>query len=448
MIKKLLPILIFLLFLGYSKAQTKVSGRIFDEVNEPLAYATILFKGSIEGTTSDENGRFYLESSKNWAQLVVSFMGYETLEIELSKKVNFNLKFVLKEEANTLNEVVIAVGKQPKKNNPAIAILEKIWEKRRRNGLKKFNQYSYKKYEKVEFDLNNIDSTFKNKGLFRGMEFVFKNLDTSAVTGKTYLPVFLNESVSEVYGDNIIKREKEIIKGNKNTGFSNNQAIINFIDDLYNDYDIYDNYIKLFYKSFVSPLSKTGVSNYNYFLSDSAFIKNKWCYNIIYYPRRKNELTFKGDFWVNDSTFAVAEINMKASKSANINWVKDIYIEQEFDILNDSIFLLKRDYFLSDFAINKKEKSKGLYGKRTTLYNNYVFDKKQKSNFYDLQKNIVAEEIYNQSDKFWEKNRTEELNKDELGIYTMLDTLTTVKNLKMHLISLLRFHLVILNLML
>ena len=66
---------------------------------------------------------------------------------------------------------------------------------------------------------------------------------------------------------------------------------------------------------------------------------------------------------------------MKASKSANINWVKEIYIEQEFDILNDSIFLLKRDYFLSDFAINKKEKSKGLYGKRTTLYNNYSFNK-------------------------------------------------------------------------
>ena len=75
-------------------------------------------------------------------------------------------------------------------------------------------------------------------------------------------------------------------------------------------------------------------------MSDSAFIKNKWCYYIIYYPRRKNELTFKGDFWVNDTTFAIAEINMKASKSANINWEKEIYIEQEFDILNDSIFLL------------------------------------------------------------------------------------------------------------
>ena len=428
--KKTLVILILILSFGYSYAQTKVSGYVFDEANEPIAFATILFKGSIEGTITDENGKFYLESKKNWSQLVVSFIGYENLEIELSKKVTFNLKLVIKEETNTLNEVVIAVGKQPKKNNPAIAILEKIWKKRRQNGLKKFNQYNYKKYEKVEFDLNTIDSTFKEKGLFRGMQFVFKNIDTSAITGKTYLPIFLNESVSEVFGDNTLNKEKETIRGNKNTGFSNNQAIINFIDDLYNDYNIYDNYIKLFYKSFVSPLSKTGINNYNYFLSDSAFIKNKWCYNIIYYPRRKNELTFKGDFWVNDTTFAIAEINMKASKSANINWVKEIYIEQEFDILNDSIFLLKRDYFLSDFAINKKEKSKGLYGKRTTLYNNYSFNELKKSNFYETSNNVIDKKIYNQPDEFWIENRVEKLNKDELGIYTMLDTLTTVRKFK------------------
>ena len=428
--KKTLLILILILSFGYSYAQTKVSGYVFDEANEPVAFATILFKGSIEGTITDENGKFYLESKKNWSQLVVSFIGYENLEIELSKKVTFNLKLVIKEENNTLNEVVIAIGKQPKKNNPAIAILEKIWKKRRQNGLKKFNQYNYKKYEKVEFDLNTIDSTFKEKGLFRGMQFVFKNIDTSAITGKTYLPIFLNESVSEVFGDNTLNKEKETIRGNKNTGFSNNQAIINFIDDLYNDYNIYDNYIKLFYKSFVSPLSKTGINNYNYFLSDSAFIKNKWCYNIIYYPRRKNELTFKGDFWVNDTTFAIAEINMKASKSANINWVKEIYIEQEFDILNDSIFLLKRDYFLSDFAINKKEKSKGLYGKRTTLYNNYSFNELKKSNFYETSNNVIDKKIYNQPDEFWIENRVEKLNKDELGIYTMLDTLTTVRKFK------------------
>jgi len=113
--KKTLIILILILSFGYNYAQTKVSGYVFDEANEPVAFATILFKGSIEGTISDENGKFYLESKKNWSQLIISFIGYENLEIELSKKVTFNLKLIIKEENNTLNEVVIAIGKQPKK---------------------------------------------------------------------------------------------------------------------------------------------------------------------------------------------------------------------------------------------------------------------------------------------------------------------------------------------
>src|SRR5690606_37342884 len=116
-------------------------------------------------------------------------------------------------------------------------------------------------------------------------------------------------------------------------------------------YNIYDNYIRLFNKSFVSPLSPTGVDVYNYVLSDSAYIGNKWCYNIIYYPRRSNELTFKGNFWVNDTTFAIKRINMQASKSANLNWVKELYIEHEFDVLNDTVVLLKRDYLISDFTL-------------------------------------------------------------------------------------------------
>lgn len=411
-------------------SQTKVRGYVFDDNNEPVPFATVIFKGSIEGTTSDENGRFYLESNKTWKTLVVSFLGYKTLEYSIKGTVDFDLKLILTEEAATLNEVVIVTGKQPKKNNPAIDILKKIWARKRQNGLSQFDQYQYKTYQKVEFDLNTIDSAFKKKRLFKGMEFVFKNVDTSSITGKTYLPVFLNESVSQVYGDNTTNEEKEVIEGNKNTGFSNNQPIIDFIDDLYTEYNIYDNYLKFFYKSFVSPLSKTGVSNYNYYLSDSAFIENKWCYNIIYYPRRPNELTFKGDFWVNDTTFAIKEINMQASKNANINWVKDIYIEQQFDILNDSVFLLKRDYFLSDFALNKREKSKGLYGKRTTLYSDYKFNEKKEKGFYKKKEYNYDETIYNRSEEFWVNNRLEELNEDEKGVYELLDTLKTVKKFK------------------
>ena len=413
-------------------AQTKVSGYVFDENDQPVAFANVIFKGSTVGTITNEDGRFYLESDENWDVVEVSFLGYELLIYELPKRVNYDLKFTLKEEAAALDQVVIVTGKQSKKasENPAIRILKKIWERKRQNGLKQFKQYEYDQYEKVEFDLNTIDSSVIKSKLFKGMEFVFEEVDTSRITGKTYLPIFINESVKKVSGDNIINKKREDLIGNKNSGFSNNQIIIDFIDDLYSDYNVYDNYLKFFDKSFVSPISRTGIQTYNYVLSDSAFIDNKWCYNIIYYPRRKNELTFKGDFWVNDSTYAIKEINLQASKSANINWVKEIYIEQEFEVLNDSLFLIKRDYFLSDFTFNKKEESRGIYGKRTTLYDNYKFDIKKDEKFYDKRVYNFDVDVYNRDDDFWENNRLEQLNKDEKGVYKMLDTLKTVKKFK------------------
>ncbi|SFU50416.1 CarboxypepD_reg-like domain-containing protein [Pustulibacterium marinum] len=409
--------------------QTKVSGKVIDETGEPIAFANVMFKDSSVGAITNDDGSFYLESDDTYTYLIVSLLGFATQEIELTKKVTYELAVTLS-EGEQLKEVVIYAGKQSKKNNPAIDILRKIWAKEKNNGLHKYQQYAYDKYEKIEFDLNTIDSAMINSKLFKGMEFIFEYADTSNITGKTYLPVFINETVYEVYGDNNLNEEKEILKGSQNSGFSSNQSITASIQDLYSEYDIYDNYLTFFDKNFTSPLSKTGINTYNYVLTDSAFIDNKWCYNIVYYPRRKNELTFKGDFWVTDSTFAIKEINMQVTRSANINWVKDIYIEQEFEVVDDSTILLTRDYMMSDFALNKKEKSKGIYGKRTTIYDHYVFDQEKPKSFYDTQVDPYNEAVYNRDDSFWENRRLEQLNKDEQQVYSMLDTLKTVPKFK------------------
>ncbi|MBA0884611.1 DUF5686 and carboxypeptidase-like regulatory domain-containing protein [Flavobacterium undicola] len=410
-------------------AQTKVSGIVVDKSNQPVPFANIVLKGSNTGTMSNEDGRFYIESPNTYTTLIVTSVGFSDREVTLEKTVNYNFKVLLK-EVEVLKEVVIYTGKTSKKKNPALDILRKIWERKRKNGLYLFDQYQMEKYEKVEFDMNTIDSAFMKKKLFKGMEFVFKHIDTSRVTGKTYLPIFINESLSDVYGNNKLKKVKEKLKANKNSGFSDNQQILSFVKDLYSDYDIYNNHLTFFDKSFTSPLSKTGIDVYNYILRDSAFIDKKWCYNILFYPRRKNELTFKGDFWVNDTTFAIKKINMAVTKSANINWVKDIYIEQEFEVENDSVFLLTRDYMMSDFALNKKDESKGVYGKRTTLYQNHKFNVEKPAAFYKDEVNYIDNEVYNKSDKYWEDNRFENLNKDEKGVYKMLDTLQTVKKFR------------------
>ncbi|MRI01566.1 carboxypeptidase-like regulatory domain-containing protein [Kriegella sp. EG-1] len=423
-------VLLFFTISFFATAQSKVGGIVVDDFGDPVAFANVLFKNSTEGTITNDDGRFYMESDNTYESLIISFLGFKTQEIPLSQKVSYDMVIKMEEETEQLNEVILISGKQSKKNNPAVEILKKIWAKKRENGVRKFKQYAFNKYEKIEFDLNTIDSALMKKKIFKGLEFVFDDLDTSRITGKTYLPIFLNETFSKVNGDNILNEEKEKIIGNKNSGFDNNQAILAFVSDLYQDYDIYDNYLKFFDKSFTSPLSRTGVDTYNYALRDSAFVDNKWCYNIVYYPRRKNELTFKGDFWVNDSTYAIKNINLEVTKSANINWVKEIYIEQEFDVVNDSVFLLKRDYMLSDFSFQKKEKSRGVYGKRTTVYDNYEFDKELPKEYYKVDKNPFDPATIVKDDSFWKENRLEALNKDETGIYQLLDTLKTVPKFK------------------
>lgn len=410
-------------------AQTKVSGIVVDKANKPIPFVNVAFKNSNEGILSDEEGHFYLESSKTYKALELSSVGYTTKEVILEKAVNYKLSIQLS-EIISLNEVVIFAGKTSKKDNPALVILRKIWERKRKNGLYLFDQYQMEKYEKIEFDMNSIDSAFMKKQIFKGMEFIFKQIDTSKITGKTYLPIFINESLSDVYGDNKAKKVTDKVKASKASGFNGNQQILSFVKDLYTEYNIYDNHLTFFDKSFTSPISTTGIDVYNYVLRDSAYVEDKWCYNILFYPRRQNELTFKGDFWVNDTTFAIKNINMAASKSANINWVKDIYVEQEFEVMNDSVFLLTKDYMMTDFSLNKKEKSKGVYGKRTTFYRDHKFNQEKPISFYKESVNYLDEEVYAKDDEYWQNNRFEKLSKDEKGIYKMLDTLQTVNKFK------------------
>lgn len=421
---------LFLLFLfnfPALTAQTKVGGVVSDNAGKTVPFANVVFANSTTGTTTNEEGEFYLQSDETYDTLVISFIGYETLKIPLRARVDLDMKIVLEEAASTLEEVVIYRGKTSKKDNPAIDILKKVWANRRSNGVRAFDQYSYKEYEKLEFDINTIDSSLIKSRIFNGMEFIFDYTDTNSVTGKTYLPMFINESVNKVYGDNVLNERKEILLGNKNSGFNQNRNLIDFVKDIYDDYDIYKNYIKFFDKSFVSPVSTTGIDTYNYVLSDSAFIDNKWCYNIVYYPRRDNELTFKGDFWVNDTTWAVKNINLETTRDVNINWIKQVYIEQDFKVLSDSIFLITRDFFMADFGLNKKKSSRGVYAKRTILYDEYEFNNERPASFYQQPVYNPQSAAYNRSDEFWSQNRLEELNKDEQGIYIMLDSLTKTR---------------------
>lgn len=82
----------------------KVSGRVTGADGSPLAGASVVVKGSKNGTAADENGRFTLTVADD-AVLVVSAIGYVTQELAVAGKSELN--FTLQAIANNLNEVVV-----------------------------------------------------------------------------------------------------------------------------------------------------------------------------------------------------------------------------------------------------------------------------------------------------------------------------------------------------
>lgn len=399
---------------------TKIMGKVSDASSgEPIPFANIYFKGTTVGVTSDFEGLFSIESKLATDTLVASVMGYLPQSKEVVKYRFQEIDFLLEPSNIELAEVVITAGE-----NPAEIILRKIIERKEENRRKDFEALQYEVYNKIEVDANNISEQFKQRRLFRPFQFIFDYVDTSTISGKTYLPIFLSETLSDVYIRKSPSSQKEVIRAGKVSGIENESAL-QFLGTMFQQYDFYDNYLTLFQRNFVSPVSNFGLNYYKYYLVDSTYIGNMWCYKIMFKPRRKQELTFTGNFWVNDTTFAIKSFDLRIADDANINYINDLVLSQEFELIDGTHWMVVKDAGIGDFNVFKDNESLlGFFGKKTTSYRNFVFDQPMDRKFYSQPTNvIVAEDAYKMEDEFWHLHRHDTLSKDEKTVYFLVDSL-------------------------
>lgn len=437
---------ILLLFGAYFiYAQVKIQGKVLEATTgKPVAYADVRLPELKVGTTTNSDGSFYVESTGNTNKLVITKSGYQRYDYEIVEKIDFNFLAELDLEAEDPSDSIddsgdgIALGtatvtgkkkqRVKKKENPAYAILREVWARRKTNGLKKIPQYSYNEYEKLQFDLSNIDSAFMKRKIFKGFEFVFEKVDTSSVNGKTYLPAFLNESIYKVEGINQPKSlERRVLEANKTSGFENNDAVSATVKNLFKDVNIYDNRLNFLNIKFVSPIATDGFAVYDYELKDTIDIDGVETYRIKYFPRREGELTFKGDMYIAKDSYAVKSIDLETTKDMNVNFVRNIFMALEFDIVNDSVFYPKKEYAMLDMTIlSKKESSKGLFAHRTVNYYNYDLESRQPDDYYAQRIDPALNAVNIKDSSYWAANRPEALTKDQEGIYETLDQLNEI----------------------
>lgn len=418
----LTSLLAFLLLLSSSLCaqKTVVSGKVTDaETGEPMPYVNVNFVGTKSGTITDFDGNYLLETYYASDSLRASFIGYTPL----SKKVKIDATQVINFELS-VSSVALGVAEIEAKDeeNPAHPIIRNIQRNKKINNREKLDAYEYELYNKVEFDLNNLTEEFKERKIFKPFQFVFDNVDSTEE--KTYLPIFMTENLSEFYYRKNPKTAKEVIMATKVSGVEN-KSISQFLGDMYQNVNIYDNNIIVFGKSFVSPISNMGFGFYNYYLMDSTFIDNKWCYQIKFLSKRKQELTFEGEFWVNDTTYAIKEVEASIAEDANINFVHELRVRQEYDEVEDEVWMLTRDELLVDF--NLTDRTMGFYGRKTTTYKDFTINTPREDDFYKgISDIIVSENATEKGDSFWEEKRHIDLTENEVKVYQMVDSLKEV----------------------
>lgn len=415
----------FLLFWAdeaYSQ-RTIVTGKVLDEATgEVLPFVNIFFKDSKIGTASDENGYYRIETYYPTDSLVASMVGYKRVSRRVKADEAQVVDFTMPATGIALGEVMI-VGDR-KEKDPALEIMKRVIRNKKANNREKLDAYEYDVYNKIEFDMNNIGEGFKERKVMKPFEFIFENVDTTSEE-KPFLPIFLTESKSRYYYTRNPSNSKEIIEATKVAGVKN-ESVSQFMGDMYSQTNIYDNYVGAFGKDFESPIADLGRLSYKYFLTDSAVIDNRYkCYQITFIPRRKGELAFQGNMWIHDTTFAVKQIEASITKDVNINWINAFKVYHEYDQVEDEVWMLTKEKVVVDF--NLSNKAVGFYGRKTTIYDEFVINEPKDDGFFSVFTNIeVAEDANEKSDEYWNDQRPEALSSTENQIYDMVDTIQNI----------------------
>ena len=366
-----ISILLCLFYVGAYAQQTRIYGTVWDaNTGERMPYVKVQFKNSKIGTLTDSLGKYVIETYYATDSIQFIYNGYitNTFGVELDKDQEFNVKMTTR--IAEIQEVVI----RPPDELPSTRLHKRVVANKKINNKEKLLSYQYEVYNKMQLDLNNIGENFTDRDMVKRLDLVMNYLD-SADDGKNYLPVILSESLSDFYFRNNPKTRREIVHGSRITGIDNLQAN-QFMGDMYLDFNVYDNNINMFNRAFISPIADYARSFYRFYLDDSTFIDNMWCYKLRFVPKRTGDMTFEGEMWIHDTTYAVKSISAHMSPWANINYVQDLYFEHHFEQVAKEVWMMTKEKMIIDFKLTKNTEIYGFYGRKLSSRTNFVINEK------------------------------------------------------------------------
>jgi len=405
---------------------TKVKGTVTDRsTGEPLPFVNVWFPGTTVGVTTDFDGQYSIDTRQNVPNtLKAEILGYESKEGKVSVGGFTELNFALQPQSVMLDGVTVKADDKRIK-----AFMGKVFDRKPFNNPDNRESSQYKVYTKMELDIANIDPFLKNKLLQKNFGFVEDYMDTSAISGMAYLPIMITESSARYYKRKNPPLSREIIDASRISGIEEDYSLAQFTGHLHANVNLYDNYLDIFYIKFASPLNEHGFMYYNYYLIDSLQMDGRKTYKLRFHPKMKSAPVLDGEFTIDSTTMALRDARVKMVKGLNVNWVRDMAIDVENQLLNDSTWFNKREKLYVDFSVTMSDSSKlvSFLGHREVNYSNIELDQEIPEDILKYNTNVVIQEDVLENDPaYWEKERPYALTQREQNIYNMVDSIKNV----------------------
>ncbi|MGZ3838132.1 MAG: DUF5686 family protein [Flavisolibacter sp.] len=431
---------VLILLVNFAYAQTtEVSGIVLDAgTQDPIAFASVYFKGG-KGTTADSTGQFDISTTRIVNQIVVSYIGYKTKTVAIKNGVSQTLTIELElDKSKDLSKVVIKSKKRinyHNKNNPAVELIRRVIANRDHNKPQFYDFVEYEQYEKLQLSLSRISEKVGNLKLLKPFHFLLDNVDTTKVPGKSLIPVYLEERLSLNYLRKEGGKHKTIIEGDRKVNygeFVDSNGVSSYLNRLYGDVNIYDNNISLFTREFLSPIADMAPTFYMFFIRDTITdASGKKLVKMYFTPRNTNDFLFRGTMFITlDSNYAVQKLNMTVSPNINLNLVREMYINQDFEQnpADGKYHVIKSDV-LAEASLNKK-RNNGIFGERSVSYRNYKINQPRDPSFYEGPATITQQNKLQYTDSFWVARRHDTLTASEAKVYANIDSLKSLRSFR------------------
>ncbi len=430
---------IIVLFSIAAKGQnTIVSGTITDaHTNQPMPFVVVSFPGTSIGASSNNSGKYSITTGKTYTQLKFSFVGYKPVirTIIAGKEQVINIK--MQADVQALATVTVHAGKKTRyrnKDNPAVELIRQVIAHKDTNRMENYDYTEYEQYEKLQFSFINVSEKLSEKKGYRKYKFLLDNRDTTNFPGKSLLPVYLEEKLTQSYYRKNPEKTKKIIEGEKKVNivnFVDEEGVNNYLNRMYSEVDIYSNNIFLMTNQFLSPISDNAPSFYKFFITDTIEVDHKKLVELSFTPRNGNDMLFEGLIFITlDGHYAVQKARLSVNKNINLNWVRSMSVDLSYEKNPDGRYHLSKSDMKASFGLNKNGQ-KGIFGERTISYMHYLINVPRPDSVYAGENIVTTKNAMRQGDQFWSDSRGRDtLTSVEANVYKNIDSLQTMPSYK------------------